>query len=269
MICFLEEHPLDRIIYEPIIKELDDRKIKYSIYKLTDDSIQTASNFIRSNPGIKYYVNYGGSHEKVMFALLLSKFEKRLINLHGDEREYRENNLSFLDVIARLAHLNYVSEGPVMGQLFDWGIESSTRVFECPITSLSRKTNSNEKVDVIYICGSKQLIKKHKKEFRLNKNSVKIFDYSDGLPEDWKSIYKYIKLSTYIVSDSFIFSKPARYMNKHFFYLGTDVLETETLGISTHLVTPKNELNYYFNQDWLELKNENPKYGLTPLIKIL
>lgn len=268
MICFIEEHLLDRIIYEPIIKELDDRKIKYIIYKLTDDSFQKSLKFIQSNPDVKYYVNYGGSHEKVMFALLLSKYEKKLINLHAEEREYRENNLSFLDVIARLAYLNYVSGDPVASQLFDWGIETSTRIFECPITNLARKSNGNEKNEILYICGDKKLIKGHQKEFRLNKSSVKIFDYSDGLPEDWKSIYKYIKISKYIVSDSFIFAKPAHFLNKHFFYLGTDVLSTQTLGISTHLVNTKNYLNYYFNQSWPELKNENPKHGITPLLKL-
>lgn len=269
MICFLKEITLDYILYQPIVKILDESKLKYMFYDLEGKSTADALEFLTSNPQIKSIVSYGGSYRKATFALLCKEYEKKFINLHGDEKDYGENGLSFCGLISRLAYQNFVCADGAMSQLIEEGIETPIGIFECPITNLARKCNGEERYDIFYICGNKDLIKLHQNEFKTNGYSFKIFDYSNGLPKDWKSFYKHFRFSEYIVSDSFMFDKPSRYLNKHFFYLGGDCLTTEHLGLSTHLVHKNKRLNDYLSQPWKELPPINPKHGIQSLINSL
>lgn len=149
------------------------------------------------------------------------------------------------------------------------GIETPVGVFECPITNLARKSKSVESFDVLYICRDKEQIKLHTNELSIKKYSFKIFDYSDGLPGNWNEIYSHLNSAKMIVSDSFIFDKPTRYLNKHMFFTGKDVLTSDNLGKSTHTVSKKLELHDYLKQSWSPLENINSRHGLQPLLIVL
>ena len=269
MVCFIQDSPLDYLIYYPIIKHLEDKKKEYVVYDTAGKSSVDMIHFLGQNPNINRVVNYGGSHQKMMFAMLCREYEQKFINLHGEERDSGDNGISFLDVISRLAYQNYVVSDGARTFLLNEGLQTPIGVFECPITCLTRKSQNVEPFDILYISGDKVSIDRHEREFLKNKTSYRVFDYSGGLPQNWKDIYSILNTARMIVSDSFVFDKPSRFLNKHFFYLGSDVLERSNLGKSTHLVSKKLELHDYIKQSWRTLEDINPKHGLQSLLQIL
>lgn len=269
MICFIQESPLDYLIYYPIIKHLEEKKKEHIVYDTTGKSTVEMLHFLGQNPNINRVINYGGSYRKMSFAMLCKEYEQKFINLHGDERDTQDNGISFLDIISRLAYQNYVVSDPARTFLLDEGIQTPIGIFECPITHLSRKSQNVEPFDILYISGDKVSIDRHERELLKNKISYRVFDYSDGLPQNWKTIYSLINTAKMIVSDSFMFDKPSRYLNKHMFYLGSGVLDYSNLGKSTHLVSKKLELHDYIKQSWRTLEDINPKHGLQSLLTIL
>ena len=269
MICFLQESSLDMILYYPIIKHLEDKKKEHIVYDTAGKSTVDMIHFLSQHNDISSVVNYGGSHQKMSFAMLCKEYEQKFINLHGEERDSGNNGLSFLGTISRLAYKNLVVSDPARTFLLNEGVQTPIGVFECPITCLTRKSQNVEPFDILYISGDKVSIDRHERELLKNKVSYRVFDYSDGLPQNWKDIYSILNTAKMIVSDSFVFDKPSRFLNKHFFYLGSDVLERSNLGKSTHLVSKKLELHDYIKQSWRTLEDINPKHGLQSLLQIL
>ena len=102
---------------------------------------------------------------------------------------------------------------PARTFLLNEGIQTPIGVFECPITHLARKSQNVEPFDILYISGDKVSIDRHEREFLKNKVSYRVFDYSEGLPQNWKTIYSLLNTAKMIVSDSFVFDKPVRYLN--------------------------------------------------------
>jgi hypothetical protein len=162
-----------------------------------------------------------------------------------------------------------VSGDPARTFLLDQGIKTPIGFFECPITHLSRKSQNVEPFDILYISGDPVNIDRHEREMIRHKHKYKVFDLSNGLPQNWKEIYSYIRGAKHIVSDLFIFDKPSRNLNKHFFYFGADVLDFQNLGISTHIMSKKLELHDYLKQSWSPLQDVNQKWGLEPLMNLL
>lgn len=269
MVCFIQDGPLDYLIYYPIIKHLEEKKKEYIVYDTAGKSTVDMIHFLSQHNDISSVVNYGGSHQKMSFAMLCKEYEQKFINLHGEERDSGNNGLSFLGTISRLAYQNYVVSDPARTFLLDEGIETPIGIFECPITHLTRKSQNVEPFDILYISGDKVSIDRHERELLKNKMTYRVFDYSDGLPENWKSIYPLLNTAKMIVSDSFMFDKPSRYLNKHFFYLGKEILDQSNLGISTHTVSHKLELHDYLTKSWSKLEYINPKYGLQSLLQLL
>lgn len=268
MICFLKESNLDMVVYYPIIKKLDEQKKEYIIYDTVGKSTVDMIHFLSQQSNLTI-INYGGTRRKMSFSLLCREYEQKFINLHGEERGETDNGMSFWDGISRLAYRNLVVSDPAKAFLFDEGIETPIGIFECPITHLSRSSQNVESFDILYISGDRGKIDKNERELLKNKTTYRVFDYSDGLPQNWKSIYSLLKTAKMIVSDSFIFDKPSRYLNKHFFFNGTQILHTQNLGISTHLVSKKLELHDYIKQSWSPLEDINPRHGLSSLLQLL
>jgi hypothetical protein len=266
MICFIEECHSDTLIYYPIIRKLEERKTDYIVYDVRGKSTIDTIHFFSQNPTIKSVVNYGGSLRKLTVATLCKEYELLFINLHGNERIGELDTESFLPTISSLAYQNFVSGDPAKTFLLDQGIKTPIGFFECTITHLTRKSQNVEPFDILYISGDKVSIDRHEREFLKNKVSYRVFDYSDGLTENWKTFYSLFNTAKMIVSDSFIFDTPSRYLNKHFFYLGSDVLNYSNLGKSTHLISKKLELHDYIKQSWRTLEDINPKHGLQSLL---
>jgi hypothetical protein len=266
MVCFIEESPLDHLVYYPIIKHLEEKKKDHIVFDANGKSTIDIIHFLSQNPTIKSIINYGGSHTKMSFAMLCKEYEQKFINLHGNERDNGDNGMSYLDTISRLAYQNYVVSDVARTFLLDEGIKTPIGIFECPITHLCRKSQNVEPFDILYISGDKDSIDRHERELLKNKVSYRVFDYSDGLSENWKTFYSLFNTAKMIVSDSFIFDTPSRYLNKHFFYLGSDVLDYSNLGKSTHLISKKLELHDYIKQSWRTLEDINPKHGLQSLL---
>jgi hypothetical protein len=162
-----------------------------------------------------------------------------------------------------------VSGDPARTFLLDLGIKTPIGCFECPITYLTRKSQNVESFDILYISGDPVNIDRHERELIRHKYKYKVFDLSNGLPQNWMEIYSHLRIAKYIVSDLFIFDRPSRNLNKHFFYFGGDVLDTQNLGISTHIMSKKLELHDYLKQSWRPLQDVNPKWGLEPLMNLL
>jgi hypothetical protein len=269
MICFIEECHSDTLVYYPIIKKLEDRKVDYIVYDVKGKSTIDTIHFFSQNPNIKKVVNYGGSLRKLTVASLCKEYELLFINLHGNERIGQLDTESFLDTISYLAYQNFVCGDPARRFLLDEGIKTPIGFFECPITHLCRKSQNVEQFDILYISGNPVNIDRHERELILHKYKYKVFDFSNGLPHNWKEIYSYIRGAKYIVSDLFVFDRPSRNLNKHFFYFGGDVLDIQNLGISTHIMSKKLELHDYLKQSWRPLEDVNPKWGLEPLMNLL
>lgn len=269
MVCFIQDNPLDYLLYYPIIKNLEEKKKEYLVYDTVGKSSVDMIHFLGQNPNINRVVNYGGSHQKMMFAMLCKEYEQKFINLHGEERDRGNNGLSFLGTISRLAYQNYVVSDPARTFLLDEGVQTPIGVFECPITHLTRKSQNVEPFDILYISGDKVSIDKHERELLKNKWSYRVYDYSDGLPQNWKSIYSLLNTAKFIVSDSFIFDKPSRFLNKHMFLTNMRILEYSNLGKSTHTMSHKLELHDYLKQTWSGLQDINPKHGLQSLLQNL
>ena len=269
MICFIQESPLDYLIYYPIIKNLQDHKKDYIVYDTDGKSTVDMIHFLSQHGDISSVISYGGSHQKMSFAMLCKEYEQKFINLHGEERDNGNNGLSFSGTISRLAYQNYVVSDPARRFLLDEGIKTPIGIFECPITHLTRKSQIVEPFDILYISGDKVAIDRHERELLKNKTSYRVFDYSDGLPQNWKTIYSLLNTAKFIISDSFVFDKPSRYLNKHLFFIGNEILDTTHLGISTHSVSHKLELHDYIKQTWSTLQDINPKHGLQSLLTIL
>jgi hypothetical protein len=202
-------------------------------------------------------------------ATLCKEYELLFINLHGNERIGELDMESFLPTISSLAYQNFVSGDPARTFLLDQGIKTPIGCFECPITYLTRKSQNVEPFDILYISGDPVNIDLHERELILHKYKYKVFDLSKGLPQNWMEIYSHLRIAKYIVSDLFIFDKPSRNLNKHFFYFGGNVLDTQNLGISTHIMSKKLELHDYLKQSWRPLQDANPKWGLEPLMNLL
>lgn len=268
MICFLRECPLDILIYYPIVKILTERKIEHITFDLTNKSTIDVIQFFSQNPSIQTIVNYGGSHRKLIVASLCKEYERNFINLHGEERRIDVDTIGFLGTIAALATHNFVSSDASRGFLLSEGIQTPIGIFECPITHLCRKSGHSKKLDFV-------LVRKSPENWiKLNElteagYSHEVFDFMDGEPSNWKEIYGAMHSAKFIVSDSFLFDKPARYLNKHFFHLGMEVLNYTNLGKSTHLVSKKLELHDYLKQSWSELKDINQRHGLNSLVRLL
>jgi hypothetical protein len=256
-------------MYYPIIRKLEERKIDYIVYDVKDKSTIDTIHFFSQNPTIKSVVNYGGSLRKLTVATLCKEYELLFINLHGNERIGELDTESFLDTISSLAYQNFVSGDPAKTFLLDQGIKTPIGFFECPITHLTRKSQNVEPFDILYISGDPVKIDLHEREMIRHKYKYKVFDFSNGLPHNWKEIYSYLHTTKYIVSDLFIFDRPSRNLNKHFFYFGGDVLDVQNLGISTHIMSKKLELHDYLKQSWRPLEDVNPKWGLEPLMNLL
>jgi hypothetical protein len=256
-------------MYYPIIKKLQERKTDYIVYDVRGKSTIETIHFFSQNPNIKSVINYGGSLRKLTVASLCKEYELLFINLHGNERVGELDTESFLDTISSLAHQNFVSGDLARTFLMDEGIKTPIGFFECPITHLCRKSQNVEPFDVLYISTSSNTIDLHERELIRHKYKYKVFDLSTELPENWKELYSYLRGAKYIVSDLFIFDRPSRNLNKHFFYLGGDVLDFQNLGISTHLVSKKFELHDYLKQSWSPLQDVNQKWGLEPLLHTL
>jgi hypothetical protein len=269
MICFIEECPSDTLMYYPIIKKLEERKVDYIIYDVRSKSTIETIHFFSQNPGIKKVVNYGGSLRKLTVATLCKEYELLFINLHGNERTGELDDESFLPTISSLAYQNFVSGDPARTFLLEKHIQTPIGFFECPITYLTRKSQNVEPFDILYISGDPVNIDRHERELIHHKYKYKVFDLSNGLPQNWNDIYSYLRTTKYIVSDLFIFDRPSRNLNKHFFYFGGDVLDTQNLGISTHIMSKKLELHDYLKQSWSPLQDVNQKWGLEPLMNLL
>ena len=269
MICFIEECHSDTLIYYPIIRKLEERKTDYIVYDVRGKSTIDTIHFFSQNPTIKSVVNYGGSLRKLTVATLCKEYELLFINLHGNERIGELDTESFLPTISSLAYQNFVSGDPARRFLLDQSIKTPIGCFECPITYLTRKSQNVESFDILYISGDSVKIDLHERELILHKYKYKVFDLSKGLPQNWKEIYLHLRGTKYIVSDLFIFDRPSRNLNKHFFYFGGDVLDTQNLGISTHIMSKKLELHDYLKQSWRPLQDANPKWGLEPLMNLL
>lgn len=121
MTCFLQESPLDMILYYPLIKNLEDKKKEYIVYDTVGKSTIDMIHFLSQHNDISSVVNYGGSHQKMSFAMLCKEYEQKFINLHGEERDNGNNGLSFLGTISRLAYQNYVVKDPARTFLLDEG----------------------------------------------------------------------------------------------------------------------------------------------------
>jgi hypothetical protein len=268
MICFLQESNLDMVVYYPIMKYLEESKKEYIVYDTAGKSTVDMLHFFSQNNQLTV-INYGGSQRKMSFSLICKEYEQKFINLHGEERDESENGISFFGTISRLAYQNYVVSDTAREFLLDEGIETPIGIFECPITHLTRKSQNVEPFDILYISGDRDKIDKHERELLKNRISYSVFDYSDGLPENWRRIYSLLNTAKMIVSDSFIFDKPSRYLNKHLFYTGKNILDPTHLGKSTHTLSKKLELHDYLKQSWSELEDINPKHGLRSLLQIL
>jgi hypothetical protein len=269
MICFIEECHSDTLLYYPIIKKLEERKTDYIVYDVRGKSTIDTIHFLSQNPTIKSVVNYGGSLRKLTVASLCKEYELLFINLHGNERIGELDVESFLPTISSLAYQNFVSGDPARTFLLDRGIKTPIGCFECPITYLTRKSQNVEPFDILYISGDPVKIDLHEREMIRHKYKYKVFDLSNGLPQNWKDIYPHLRGAKYIVSDLFIFDRPSRNLNKHFFYFGGDVLDTQHLGISTHIMSKRFELHDYLKQSWSPLQDVNQKWGLEPLLQNL
>jgi hypothetical protein len=269
MICFVEECHSDTLIFHPIIKKLEERKVDYVVYDVKGKSTIDTIHFFSQNPNIKKVVNYGGSLRKLAVATLCKEYELLFINLHGNERMGELDTESFLDTISSLAYQNFVSGDPARRFLLDQGIKTPIGFFECPITYLTRKSQNVEPFDILYISGDPVKIEAHKRELTLHNYRHKVFDLSSDLPSNWKEIYPNIRGAKYIVSDLFVFDRVSRNLNKHFFYFGSDVLDTENLGISTHLMSKRLDLHDYLKSSWAKLSDTNNKWGLEPLMNLL
>lgn len=269
MTCFLQESPLDMILYYPLIKHLEEKKKEYTIYNVSNKSIIDTIHFFSQHPNIKSIVNYGVSERKLSVCMVCREYELLFINLHGDETYTDEFLCSISDGINQLGTRHFVSKQGASRFLLEKGIKTPIGVFECPITYLSRKSQSVEPFDILYIGVDEDKIGRNLQHLSQNNYSYNSLDFSKGLPENWKSIYSYLHSAKWIVSDSFIFDKPSRFLNKHFFYLGSDVLDYSNLGKSTHLVSKKLELHDYIKQSWRTLEDINPKHGLQSLLQIL
>lgn len=260
---------MDYLIYHPIIKTLTEKKKEWIVYDVNGKSSLDVLYFFSKNPRLNRVVSYGGSQLKMMFALLCKEHELQFINLHGEERDEGENGISFCDIISRLAYQNFVCADGARTSLLNGGIETPIGIFECPITNLARKSKVAETFDILYICGDKEKIKLHSNELTAKNYSFKIFDYGGGLPNDWKNIYQMLNGAKMIISDSFILDKPTRYLNKHLFFIGKDILDCNNLGKSTHIVSKKSELHDYLKKSWSPLENINKRFGLQSLIAVL
>ena len=269
MVCFIQENHSDTLLYYPIIKKIQERRIDYIVYDVNDKSTIDTIHFFSQNPTIKSVVNYGGSLRKLTVASLCKEYELLFINLHGNERIGELDTESFLPTISSLAYQNFVCGDPASRFLLDEGIKTPIGYFECPITHLCRKSQNVEQFDILYTSGDPVKIDLHERELIRHKYKYKVFDFSNGLPQNWKEIYSYLRTSKYIVSDLFIFDRPSRNLNKHFFYFGGDVLDVQNLGISTHIMSKKLELHDYLKQSWSPLQDVNPKWGLEPLMNLL
>lgn len=269
MICFIQESPMDYLLYYPIIKALESKKTEYIVYDAVNKTSVDMIHFLGQHPNISTVVNYGGSERKLAFALLCREYEQKFIHLHGEERDEADNGLSYLDTISRLAYQNFVSSEDALAILLSEGIRTSTGLFECPITHLTRKSEQFDAVDVLYVGGNPIKTNKHKQQLLDNGMTCVVYDYSEGLPTNWKGIYSHLKSAKMIVSDSFVFDKPTRNLGKHFFFIGEQVLDMTHLCISTHTISKKLELHDYLTQPLKKLEPVNVKYGIQSLLKLL
>lgn len=227
MICFIKESPLDILLYYPITKILTERKIDHIVFEIQEKSTIEMIQFFMKHPTIETVVNYGGSHRKMIIASLCKEYNRKFVNLHGEERRIELDTTGFLGTIAALSTHNFVCSYGSMGVLLHEGIQTPIGIFECPITHLCRKSEVRGNVDVVFISESGNY-KREITDIEKAGISYQLFDFSKQ-QQNWLSIYSAIRSAKHVVSDSFLLDKTARYLNKHFFYLGLEVLTTITL----------------------------------------
>ena len=269
MVCFIETTISDFLLYHPIKITLEKRKIEFTSISLDDMSNEEILNHLVNTPNINTYIIHGFSKNKSLLSLMCGDYGKRTIVLYGNERNGDIRDDSFVDVINATGWSHFVSGDPARTFLLEKHIQTHIGFFECPITHLCRKSQNVEPFDILYISGDPVNIDRHERELIRHKYKYKVFDLSNGLPRNWNEIYSYLRTTKYIVSDLFIFDRPSRNLNKHFFYFGGDVLDTQNLGISTHIMSKKLELHDYLKQSWRPLQDVNPKWGLEPLMNLL
>ena len=148
MTCFLQESPLDMILYYPLIKHLEEKKKEYTIYDVSNKSIIDTIHFFSQHPTIKSIVNYGVSERKLSVCMVCRNYELLFINLHGDETYTDEFLSSISDGINQLGTRHFVSKQGASRFLLEKGIQTPIGVFECPITHLSRKSQIVEPFDI-------------------------------------------------------------------------------------------------------------------------
>ena len=265
-VCFIRESHPDTLIYYPIIKILTERKIEYSTLNIEGMSTTDILYQLSSLSSVTTFIMFGTSHNKSMIAMLCKEYGKKLIVLNGNERSGDSIDDAYSEVISATGWSHFVTEEGARRFLIEKGIRTPIGIFECPITYLSRISPTVESIDVLYISSNKEKINEHERQLIKNKYKYKIFDLTEGLPDNWKEIYSHIKSTNYVVSDLFVFDKPSRYMGKHFFYFGVDVLDTANLGISTHIMSKKLELHDYIKQSWSKLTDINKKFGLQSIL---
>lgn len=271
MICFIQESSTDYLLYYPIIKSVE-KKQECVVYDVNGKSSVDIIHYL-SQTAPKYIISYGASHHKALISMLCKEYELPFINLHGDERyTSRDTNpikSAFMDTISSLAYQNFVSKQGAIRFLREEGIQTSIGLFECPITHLARRKTSSDKRDVILVLQDQTKMGMIENELLMNKYSFYSYDLSQGIPTNIDRMYSDLNSSKNIVSDSFLFDTVGHFMGKHFFYIGTDVLGMDNLGISTHIVDKKLELHDYLKQSWRTLPEVNPQHGIQSLLKLL
>lgn len=221
---------------------------------------------LSKNSDVRTYVMYGSSHNKATVSMLCKEYGKGVVILHGNERSGEPVNDSFADVITLSAKAVFVTGDPARRFLMEKGISAPIGFFECPIASLSRKSKKSDPLDVVYITTGTGIDIKHISELQNSSYTIRVHDLSTISGDSLRSLYQDLANTTYIVSDSFVFDKPARHLGKHFFYVGIDVLDYENLGISTHMVSKKLDILDYVKQKWKPVQIKNDQYGLQSLL---
>ena len=268
MICFIKESPLDVLLYHPITKILAERKIDHIVFEVKEQSTIEIIQFFMQHPTIETVVNYGGSHRKMIIASLCKEYNRKFVNLHGEERRIELDTTGFLGTIAALATHNLVSSDASRGFLLHEGIQTPIGIFECPITHLCRKSEDRKNLDVVFVSEGGNY-KREIANLEKARISYELFDFSKEQPKNWLGVYSAIRSAKHVVSDSFVLDKPTRFLNKHFFYLGLEVLNHDNLGVSTHLVSKNLDLTDYLKQKWNVLPDINQRHGLNSLLRLL
>lgn len=275
MICFIQESLYDYLMYYPIIKELENKHIQYSILNLSQQ--KTATDIFLYLSTIKTPITstviYGVSPLKLLSVLLLKESGSTINFIEGstrlgDHSQNPQKNSNFM-LLSALATTNFVSTDSARMFLINEGIKSPIYIFECPITHLCRKFINKSLIQengVLIVSDSQLFIDGATKQSIIANIPYEVYSEEDK-PD---LIYRNIAKFHYILSDNFIFDIPARNLGKHFFYAGDEVSNLANLGITTHVVlNRKKEIHDFLEETWTKIEPINTKYGLQSLIQVL